>query len=94
MHAQVTGPGAGGCLGLGRSARPRTASPALASHIYVGFGSGSGATSQAAESAAITNLNEVNADCLSGTITLVYDTQQSSGTWAAEVSAKCLTPGS
>ena len=71
-----------------------TASPALASHIYVGFGSGSGATSQAAESAAITNLNEVNADCLSGTLTLVYDTQQSSGTWAAEVSAKCLTPGS
>ncbi len=50
--------------------------------------------SQAAESAAITNLNEVNADCLSGTLTLVYDTQQSSGTWAAEVSAKCLTPGS
>jgi hypothetical protein len=60
--------------------------------IYVGYGTGTGATSPAAEDAAIGNLNLVNVDCFEGTLTLIYDTLQPSGIWQAEVSEKCVTP--
>jgi len=72
-----------------------TAIPAWAvrmSNIYNGYGFGSGSTSTAAYNAAFTNLNAVNFDCLWGTIVVIYDTQQSSGIWNAEITAKCVTP--
>ena len=68
-----------------------TATPALAGSIYTGYGVAVAATSSAAENAAIVNLNETNFDCFQNSIKLVFDTQQSNGTWWAEVSARCLT---
>jgi hypothetical protein len=59
-------------------------------HGYTGFGSGTGATPQAAETAAVANL-EAHQDCFPPT-TLISDTQQSDGTWLAKISERCLTP--
>jgi hypothetical protein len=68
-----------------------TATPALADSIYTGYGVAFGATSSAAESAAIVNLNDNNSDCFPASIKLVFDIEQSNGTWYAEVSARCVT---
>jgi spermidine/putrescine-binding protein len=68
-----------------------TAGTALANPpvFYTGYG----AISAAAETAAITNLHENNDICLfPASLKVIYDTKQSSGIWAAEVSEKCQTP--
>jgi len=68
-----------------------TATPALADYIYTGYGVAFGATSSAAESAAIVNLNDINNyECFPASIKLVFDIEQSNGTWYAEVSARCV----
>jgi hypothetical protein len=69
-----------------------TASPASASVIrfYTGYGTGTGTTSSAAETAAIHDLDAVNFQC-STVVTLVYDTL-SGAVWSAEVSARCVYP--
>jgi hypothetical protein len=73
-----------------------TAAPAFAAaqpHVLVrpdsitGHGLGDGATSQAAESAAVLDLHENYSGC--GPWGLVYDTLEAGGYWAAEVVATC-----
>jgi hypothetical protein len=69
-----------------------TAGPASADLVrfYTGYGAGTGATSSAAETAAIKDLNAVNFQC-SSVVTLIYDTL-SGAVWSAEVSARCVYP--
>lgn len=53
----------------------------------IGHGYGTGATSLAAQQAAFISLVDDYYGC--GQYTVVYDTMQASGTWAAEVAAYC-----
>jgi hypothetical protein len=72
-----------------------TGSTALANPpvFCTGYGTGTGASSAAAETAAITNPHANNDICLfPASLKVIYDTKQSSGIYAAEVCEKCQTP--
>jgi hypothetical protein len=75
-----------------------TSVPASASGLqnFACYGYGTGATSTAAESAAIANLDYTykNDTRYPGSLSVVYDTEGSSGTWSAEVVEKCESPNS
>ncbi|TDQ00561.1 hypothetical protein EV186_102422 [Labedaea rhizosphaerae] len=67
-------------------AAPAAASPHT-QYTFVAYAEGYGATSSAAQSAAVRELNGDYFGC--GPWVLVYDNQLANGTWDAEVAANC-----